>query len=94
MGHLAQLVGITDALDDPPFGLFHRLSALAFSIFAIWIIGRFSTASRNYSAIRRLLLFIADLIFSFRAQHTGTLGEPFCSVLPSSVHALPQTPNT
>ncbi|WMV32402.1 hypothetical protein MTR67_025787 [Solanum verrucosum] len=25
--------------------------------------------------MRRLLLFIADLIFSFRAQHTGTLGE-------------------
>ncbi|KAG5631421.1 hypothetical protein H5410_003138 [Solanum commersonii] len=34
------------------------------------------------------------LLFSFRAQHIGTLGEPFCSFLPSSVNALPQTPNT
>ncbi|KAG5595621.1 hypothetical protein H5410_036853 [Solanum commersonii] len=51
---------------------------------------------QNCSATHRLLLFIADLIFSFRAQHTGTLGEvkPFCSFLLSSVHALPQTPNT
>ncbi|KAG5595620.1 hypothetical protein H5410_036852 [Solanum commersonii] len=30
---------------------------------------------QNCSATHRLLLFIADLIFSFRAQHTGTLGK-------------------
>ncbi|KAG5595673.1 hypothetical protein H5410_036905, partial [Solanum commersonii] len=41
----------------------------------VWIIGRHSTASQNCSAIRRLLLFTADLILSFRAQHTGTKGE-------------------
>ncbi|KAG5585584.1 hypothetical protein H5410_046018 [Solanum commersonii] len=76
------------------FDLLHRLLAVSFSIFAFWIIGRYSTASRNCSAMRRLLLFIADLIFSFRAQLTGTLGELPCSFLPSSIHALPQTPNT
>uniref|UniRef100_M1DHQ4 Uncharacterized protein n=1 Tax=Solanum tuberosum TaxID=4113 RepID=M1DHQ4_SOLTU len=37
--------------------------------------GRSSTASWNRSATRRLFLSIADLIFSFRAWHTGTLGE-------------------
>uniref|UniRef100_M1DMI4 Uncharacterized protein n=1 Tax=Solanum tuberosum TaxID=4113 RepID=M1DMI4_SOLTU len=73
--HSAQLVGIANALGDPPFGLLHRLSAFAFNIFAFWIIGRYSTASRNCSATRRLLPFIANLIFSFRTEHTGTLGE-------------------
>uniref|UniRef100_M1D9K3 Integrase core domain containing protein n=1 Tax=Solanum tuberosum TaxID=4113 RepID=M1D9K3_SOLTU len=34
-----------------------------------------STALRNRSATRRLLIYLADLIFSFRAWHTGTLGE-------------------
>uniref|UniRef100_M1DYE8 Uncharacterized protein n=1 Tax=Solanum tuberosum TaxID=4113 RepID=M1DYE8_SOLTU len=33
------------------------------------------TASRNRSATRRLLLYLADLIFSYRAWHTRTLGE-------------------
>uniref|UniRef100_M1DQV7 Uncharacterized protein n=1 Tax=Solanum tuberosum TaxID=4113 RepID=M1DQV7_SOLTU len=70
-----KLVGTADALGDPPFDLLHRFSAFAFSIFAFWNIGRYSTASQNYSATRRLLFFIADLIFSFRVQHTGTLGE-------------------
>ncbi|WMV08777.1 hypothetical protein MTR67_002162, partial [Solanum verrucosum] len=99
------------------FGLVHHLSAFAFSIFVFWIIGPYSIASQNYSATRRLLPFIVNLIFSFRAQYTRTLGEvkvirnspnalgdpqvffsssfqPFCSFLPSSVHALPQTPTT
>ncbi|KAG5600638.1 hypothetical protein H5410_032008 [Solanum commersonii] len=62
-----QLVGIADALDELPFGLLHRLSAFAFNIFAFWIIGRYSIALRNCSATRRLLIFITDLIFSFRA---------------------------
>ncbi|KAG5620391.1 hypothetical protein H5410_005609 [Solanum commersonii] len=73
--HLTQLVGIIDTLGDPPFSLLHRLSALAFNIFASWIIGRYNTASRNFSVTRRLLHFTVDLIFSFRAQHTGTKGE-------------------
>ncbi|KAG5590238.1 hypothetical protein H5410_040752, partial [Solanum commersonii] len=73
--HSAQLVEIADALGNSPFGLLHRLSAFSFSIFAFWIIGRYSIALRNCSATRRLLLFIADLIFSFKAQHSGTLGE-------------------
>ncbi|KAG5586331.1 hypothetical protein H5410_046765 [Solanum commersonii] len=71
----AHLVGIADALGDPPFGLLHRLSSFPFSIFAFWIIGQYSTASRNSLATCRLLLFIANLIFSFKAQYTGTLGE-------------------
>uniref|UniRef100_M1DWK6 Uncharacterized protein n=1 Tax=Solanum tuberosum TaxID=4113 RepID=M1DWK6_SOLTU len=73
--HSAQLFGIADAFGDPPFGLLHRLSAFAFNIFAFWIIGQYSTASRICSAMCRLLPFIANLIFSFKAQHTGTLGE-------------------
>ncbi|KAG5630994.1 hypothetical protein H5410_002711, partial [Solanum commersonii] len=40
--------------------------------FTLW---RYGVASWNYSATRRLLPFIANLIFSFRAQHTGILGE-------------------
>ncbi|KAG5587325.1 hypothetical protein H5410_047759 [Solanum commersonii] len=39
------------------------------------IVGRYSTASQNCSATRRLLPFIANLIFSFMAQYTGTLVE-------------------
>ncbi|KAG5572260.1 hypothetical protein H5410_062026 [Solanum commersonii] len=34
VSHSARLVEIADTLGDPPFGLLHRLSALAFSIFA------------------------------------------------------------
>uniref|UniRef100_M1DCZ9 Uncharacterized protein n=1 Tax=Solanum tuberosum TaxID=4113 RepID=M1DCZ9_SOLTU len=70
--HSAQLVGIADALGDLPFGLLHRLSTVAFNIFAFWIIVRYSIALRNCSVTRRLLHFIANLIFPFRAQHTGT----------------------
>ncbi|WMV32753.1 hypothetical protein MTR67_026138, partial [Solanum verrucosum] len=44
-------------------------------IVVLWVIRRHSTASRNYSAIRRLLPFSANLILSFRNQHTGTKGE-------------------
>uniref|UniRef100_M1DRC6 Uncharacterized protein n=1 Tax=Solanum tuberosum TaxID=4113 RepID=M1DRC6_SOLTU len=48
--HSAQLVGIADPLGDPPFGLVHLLSALAFNKFKFKNIGRWSTASRNRSA--------------------------------------------
>ncbi|KAG5595111.1 hypothetical protein H5410_036343 [Solanum commersonii] len=75
LSHSTQLVRITDTLGDSPFGLLHRLSALAFSIFASWIIGGHSTTSRNCSTTHQLLLFTADLILSFRAQHIGTKGE-------------------
>ncbi|KAG5615089.1 hypothetical protein H5410_014913, partial [Solanum commersonii] len=67
--------GITDPLGDLLFGQFHRLFALAFSIFKFYNFGRSSTASRNRSATPRLLRSITDLIFSFIAWHTGTLGE-------------------
>ncbi|KAG5580255.1 hypothetical protein H5410_050882 [Solanum commersonii] len=69
--HSASLVKIVDQLGDPPFGRFHRCIALSFSIVVFWIIGRHSTASQNYSATRRPLLFTADLILSFRAQQIG-----------------------
>ncbi|KAG5610242.1 hypothetical protein H5410_021523, partial [Solanum commersonii] len=43
--HSAQLVGIADALGDPPFGLVHCLSAFDFSIFAFWLIGRYGLST-------------------------------------------------
>ncbi|KAG5630360.1 hypothetical protein H5410_002077 [Solanum commersonii] len=73
--HSAPLVEIVDQLDDPPFGRFYHRLALSFSIVVFWIIGRHSTTSRNCSNICRLLLFTADLILSFRAQHSRTKGE-------------------
>uniref|UniRef100_M1DHX0 Uncharacterized protein n=1 Tax=Solanum tuberosum TaxID=4113 RepID=M1DHX0_SOLTU len=69
--HSASFVEIADQLGNPPFGRFHRCLALSFIIVVFWIIGRHSTASRNCSATRRLILFTADVILSFRAQHTG-----------------------
>ncbi|WMV45880.1 hypothetical protein MTR67_039265 [Solanum verrucosum] len=72
---LETLVGITDAFGDPPFNQLRRLSSVAFSIFVSWVIGRCSTASRSRSAIRQLLLFTADLLLSFNAQHTRTKGK-------------------
>uniref|UniRef100_M1DRN6 Uncharacterized protein n=1 Tax=Solanum tuberosum TaxID=4113 RepID=M1DRN6_SOLTU len=69
------LVGIADAFDDPAFGLLRRLSSVAFNIFVFWIIGKCSTASWSHSAERQLLLFTANFLLSFRAQHTGTKGE-------------------
>uniref|UniRef100_M1DEW2 Uncharacterized protein n=1 Tax=Solanum tuberosum TaxID=4113 RepID=M1DEW2_SOLTU len=71
----ASLVGVVDQLGDSPFGVVHRRLAPAFSLVVLWVIGRHGTALRNCSAMRRLLPFFADLILSFRAQHTGTKGE-------------------
>ncbi|KAG5599690.1 hypothetical protein H5410_031060 [Solanum commersonii] len=65
--HSAKLVEIADHLDDPPFGRFHHRLLLSFSIVVFWIIRQHSTASQNFSATRRLLLFTANLIPSFRA---------------------------
>ncbi|WMV37704.1 hypothetical protein MTR67_031089, partial [Solanum verrucosum] len=62
-------------LGDSPFGVILRRLAPAFSIVVLWVIGRHGTASRNFSPMRRLLPFSADLILSFRAQHTRTKGE-------------------
>uniref|UniRef100_M1DD04 Uncharacterized protein n=1 Tax=Solanum tuberosum TaxID=4113 RepID=M1DD04_SOLTU len=73
--YVASLVEIADQLGDPLFGRFHRRLALSFSIVMFRIIGRHSTTSRNCSATRRMLLFIANLIISFGAQYTGTKGE-------------------
>ncbi|KAG5631667.1 hypothetical protein H5410_003384, partial [Solanum commersonii] len=69
---------IADPLSDLPFGKFHCLFALAFSIFKFYNFGQSSTASRNRSMTRQLLQSIADLIFSFRAWHTVTL----CEIIP------------
>ncbi|WMV50021.1 hypothetical protein MTR67_043406, partial [Solanum verrucosum] len=73
--HSASLVGIVDQLGDSPFGVVHRRLAPSFSIVVQWVIGRHGTASRNFLAMRRLLFFSADLILSFRAQHTLTKGK-------------------
>uniref|UniRef100_M1DRX9 Uncharacterized protein n=1 Tax=Solanum tuberosum TaxID=4113 RepID=M1DRX9_SOLTU len=73
--HSASLVGIADQLGDSPFGVVHRYLAPAFSIVVLWVIGRHGTASRNCSAMCRLLPLSADLIISFLAQHIGTKGE-------------------
>ncbi|WMV49556.1 hypothetical protein MTR67_042941 [Solanum verrucosum] len=73
--HLASLVRIADQLGDSPFGLVHRCLAPAFSIVVLEVIGRHGIASRNFSAMHRLLFFSTDLIISFRAQHSGTKGE-------------------
>ncbi|WMV46474.1 hypothetical protein MTR67_039859, partial [Solanum verrucosum] len=73
--HSAKIVGIANQLGDLPFGLVHRRLALAFNIIMFWIIRRHSTVSQNCSATRRLLLLTANLILSFRAQHTGTKSE-------------------
>ncbi|WMV20028.1 hypothetical protein MTR67_013413 [Solanum verrucosum] len=73
--HSALLVGIADQLDDSPFGVVHRRLAPAFNIVVLWVIGRHGTASRNFSAMCRLLPISADLILSFMAQRTGTKGE-------------------
>uniref|UniRef100_M1DA58 Uncharacterized protein n=1 Tax=Solanum tuberosum TaxID=4113 RepID=M1DA58_SOLTU len=70
----ANQVGLADHLGDPPFAHFHHLSTLTFSILKFCNFGRSNTASRNHSAIRRLLLSLTDLVLSFRAWHTGTLG--------------------
>ncbi|KAG5629124.1 hypothetical protein H5410_000841 [Solanum commersonii] len=74
-GAISESEGIADAFGDPPFGLLHHLSSVAFSIFVSWIIGRCNTALRSRSAMRRLLFFTADLLLSFRAQHIGTKGK-------------------
>uniref|UniRef100_M0ZXX1 Uncharacterized protein n=1 Tax=Solanum tuberosum TaxID=4113 RepID=M0ZXX1_SOLTU len=71
----ASLVGIADQLGDLPFGIVHRRLAPAFNIVVLWVIVRHSTALKNFLAMRRLLPFSADLILSFRAQHTVTKGE-------------------
>ncbi|WMV29364.1 hypothetical protein MTR67_022749, partial [Solanum verrucosum] len=73
--HSTSLVEIVDQLGNPPFGRFHYRLALSFSIVVFWIIGRHSTASQNCSVTRQLLIFTTDLIFSLRAQNTGTKGE-------------------
>ncbi|KAG5595502.1 hypothetical protein H5410_036734 [Solanum commersonii] len=73
--HSVPLVEIANQLGEPPFGRFHRRLALSFSIIMFWIIGRHRTALRNFLATHRLFLFTANLILSFKAQHTGTKGE-------------------
>ncbi|KAG5631518.1 hypothetical protein H5410_003235 [Solanum commersonii] len=71
----ASLVGIADQLGDSPFGVVHRRLAPFLNIIVLWVIGRHGTTLRNFSVMRRLRPFSADLILSFKAQHTGTKGE-------------------
>ncbi|WMV46278.1 hypothetical protein MTR67_039663 [Solanum verrucosum] len=59
--HSASLVGIADELSDSPFGVVHRRLAPSFSILVLWVVGQHGTASWNFSAMRRLLLFFHRL---------------------------------
>ncbi|KAG5599839.1 hypothetical protein H5410_031209 [Solanum commersonii] len=88
--HSVQLVDIVDALGDPPFGMLHCLSTFAFSIFAFWII-RLSTLElwARLRPFGELPNELGDPQVFFSSSF-----QPFCSFLPSCVHALPQTPNT
>ncbi|KAG5581038.1 hypothetical protein H5410_051665 [Solanum commersonii] len=70
--HSVLLVRVTNALDDPPFGLLHRLLALAFNIFTFWIIGRYSTISGKCLTTRPLLLFIVTAF----GDSPNVLGDP------------------
>ncbi|KAG5631224.1 hypothetical protein H5410_002941 [Solanum commersonii] len=82
--HSAQLVWITDALGDPSFGLLHRLSALAFIIFTL--------NTLELWARLRPFADTQNALGNPRAFFSSSF-PPFCSFLPSSVHALPQTLN-
>uniref|UniRef100_M1DSA8 Uncharacterized protein n=1 Tax=Solanum tuberosum TaxID=4113 RepID=M1DSA8_SOLTU len=73
--HSTLLVGIADQLGDSPFGVVHHCLIPTFYIIVLWDFGWYGTASRNGSAMRRLLFFSADLILCFSAQHTGTKGK-------------------
>lgn len=57
------------------FDLFYHLSDLTFSIFKFSNLGQSILASRNHSAIRRLLFFITNLVVSFKSWHAWTLGD-------------------
>ncbi|KAG5590975.1 hypothetical protein H5410_041489 [Solanum commersonii] len=60
------LVEITDQLGNSLFGVVLHHLAPSFRIVVLWVIGQYSTASRNCSAMCWLLLCSADLILSFR----------------------------
>ncbi|KAG5606200.1 hypothetical protein H5410_027692 [Solanum commersonii] len=74
----AQLVGINDELDDPPFGLLYRLSYLAINIFAFWIIGTLELlVSLRPFGDSSIALYDPQAFFSSSFQ-------PFCSISPST----------
>lgn len=66
---------INDKLSNPLCGISPRLLALAFSIFMLCNFELCSTALRNCSTTWWLLILTANIIFSFKAQHTRTLSE-------------------
>uniref|UniRef100_M1DK29 Uncharacterized protein n=1 Tax=Solanum tuberosum TaxID=4113 RepID=M1DK29_SOLTU len=73
--HSASLIRIANQLGNSPFGVVHRRLAPSFNIVLLWVIGKHGSDSQNFSVMRRLLPFYADLILSFLAQHSGTKGE-------------------
>ncbi|WMV09498.1 hypothetical protein MTR67_002883 [Solanum verrucosum] len=52
------LWNFNDQLGDSPFGVVHCRLAPSFSIVVLWVIGQHGTASRNFSAMRRLDPFL------------------------------------
>ncbi|WMV30260.1 hypothetical protein MTR67_023645, partial [Solanum verrucosum] len=76
--HSASLVRIAYQLGDSPFGVVHHHLAASSSIVMLWVIGRHGTAAWNCSAMRRLLIFTADLFLFFMAQYAGIKDENIC----------------
>ncbi|KAG5586328.1 hypothetical protein H5410_046762 [Solanum commersonii] len=105
-GHSAQLVGITDALGDPPFASLRSGSLDGIVLHHETIRRRTDCSFSSPTGSFPLGLSTLELLARFRpfgdspnalddpqAFLTSSF-QPFCSFLPSSVHALSQTPNT
>uniref|UniRef100_M1DEG3 Uncharacterized protein n=1 Tax=Solanum tuberosum TaxID=4113 RepID=M1DEG3_SOLTU len=88
--HSVLLVRIADQLGDLPRGVVHRRLAPFFSIVVLWVIGRHGTASRNFSAMRRL----APTRQVDPAILRPSFLRSFHFFLRCSVHAFLQTSNT
>ncbi|KAG5571838.1 hypothetical protein H5410_061604, partial [Solanum commersonii] len=91
--HLAQLVRITKPHNIPSFSPFHHLLAFAFIIIAFWIIGRYRISTMELWVRLRPYENSPNALGDPQAFFSSPF-QPTCSFLPSSVHALSQTPNT
>ncbi|WMV41396.1 hypothetical protein MTR67_034781, partial [Solanum verrucosum] len=60
------LVRIANQLGDLPFSIVHRHFAPSFDIIVLWVIGRHSSSSKNFSAMPRLLFFSRTGSFTSR----------------------------
>ncbi|KAG5619751.1 hypothetical protein H5410_004969 [Solanum commersonii] len=74
------------------FGRLRRAITLRY-IFMFWIIGRYRLNTLELWARLRPFGDSPNALGDPQAFFSSPF-QPFCSFLPSSVHALPQTPNT